>query len=231
MTKPRLVSPLARKQSACLVIEMSHKQERQANMSSTSEFGREIGLVHQIIMNSKRLGADERFWKSLVGNPEFLASVIDSAKFYLPPRIGFCLTTGGGSKDFSLLCFSQNEWVSHEEATLRVERFGRFALEDELELLCKKFQELWGAADCPPLQYPIVGEYLKKHQERLEQHQDYFLAITYGENGRPTLTKCDTKKQREYGGTRGSFHWAPGTTFMALARFAPVKNVLESRHR
>ena len=228
MTKP-LAKSSSEKQSACLAIEMSHKQERQANMSSTSEFGREIGLVHQIIMDAKRLGADERFWKSLVKNEEFLASVIDSAMFYLPPRIGFCFTTWGEARDFSLLCFSQSEWVSHKEATLRVERFGRFALEDELELLCKKFQELWDIGDCPPLQYPIVGVYLRKHPEYLEQHQDDFLAITCGEDGRPTLTKCDPEKQRR--GIFGSFHWAPGTMFMALARLAPVKNVLESRLR
>ncbi|HEY4499310.1 MAG TPA: hypothetical protein VJH94_04600 [Candidatus Paceibacterota bacterium] len=66
-----------------------------------SEFGREIGLVHQIIMDSKRLGADERFWKSLVKNEEFLASVIDVAAFYHPQRIGFRLAAGGGAKDFS----------------------------------------------------------------------------------------------------------------------------------
>src|SRR3989344_961326 len=195
-------------------------------MSSMSEFGREIGLVHQIIMDSKRLGADERFWKSLVKSEEFLASVIDVAAFYHPQRIGFRLAAGGGAKDFSLLCLSQSVWVSHKEATLRIERFGRFAFDGELELLCKKFQELWDVAEYPSLQYPIVA----CAKEDIERHPEYFLAITYGagEHGRPALTKCDSKKQREWGGTRGSFHWAPGTMFMALARSAPVKNVLDS---
>ena len=196
-------------------------------MSSMSEFGREIGLMHQIIMHSKRLGADERFWKSLVKSEESLTSMIDFAMFYHPPRIGFCLIAEGGTRDFSLLCLSQSVWVSHEEAILRIERFGRFASDGELELLCQKFQELWDAADCPALQYPIVA----CAKEDIERHTEYFLAITYGENGRPTLTKCDTEKQREYAGTPSSFHWAPGTMFMALARPVSVRKVLGSRLR
>ena len=199
-------------------------------MSSMSEFGGEIGLVHQIIMDAKRLGADERFWKSLVKYEEFLASAIDFTAFYHSPRIGFCLTAGrgaSGAKDFSLLCLSQSVWVSHEEATLRIERFGRFASDEELELLCQKFQELWDTEDCPALRYPIVA----CAKEDIERHTVYFLAITHGENGRPTLTKCPTREQREYGGTSSSFHWAPGTIFMALARPVSVRNVLDSRVR
>jgi len=190
----------------------------------SGSFGREIGLVHQVIMNSARLGGDERFWKSLVQNEELLASMIDAAMFFNPPNRISCFDATGQLRNISLLCFSQKIWVRHDEATLRVQRFGRFASDEEIEMLCGKLQELWDAADCLPLQYPIIAF----AEEDTKRHPEYFLAIVgAGENGRPTLAKCNTQKQMYWD---GNFSWAPCSLCAAVAG-AAFEPVLRSRGR
>lgn len=178
----------------------------------STSFGKEIGLIHEVIIRSRKYGADETLWKALLDDRQFLVHMIDYASFYHGTRVH--IIDGDASREIVFACFAQQtDWVGHEEIISRVERFGRFATDEELKISCAKLQEAWAMADCPELQFPIVAF----SPENIRSHESYFWAITYGaQGGRPTLSKLVTEKQKR--AEDQTFHWAPGTTFAVVCK-------------
>lgn len=197
-------------------------------LTMSKPFGRELGLVHQIIMNARRHGANEAFWNALVRSDELMARVVDCVAFQSPTvRIEF-RSADGSSYQISLLCCSETIEVRQMEVELRVSRFGRFATDDEVQSLCTELQTRWGRGDCPDLNFPIVA----LAGADLSRHRSYFFAIIYGQyGGRPTLTQLDSVRQMGGVNADEGFVWAPGTTFATVATVSPPPSVLGSRSR
>lgn len=171
----------------------------------STSFGKEVGLIHEIIIQARKYGADEMLWKALFDDKQSLVHMIDYASFYHGTSIQ--IIDGDRLRTIHFVCFSHTDWVSLNEITSRVHRFGQFASDTDLKLACTKLQNLWDMADCPQLQFPIVGL-------DMGGEWTYYQAIVYGSNGgRPTLTECQIKKQRRI---KGIIHWAPGTTFAVV---------------
>lgn len=178
----------------------------------STSFGKEVGLIHEVILQTKKYGADETLWKALFDDRQFLTHTIDYAAFYHGIKVQFRVENElrPALRTVAFVCFAQTDWVGHEEVVSRVERFGKFAMDEDLKTACEKLQELWDIADCPKLQFPIVA----CSPEDIRRHDSFFWGITYGtQGGRPTLSKLDSEKQRRADRT---FYWAPGTMFAVI---------------
>lgn len=187
---------------------------------NSKSFGKEIGLVYQIIMLAKKFGADASFWKALVSCREILIYAIDYIAFHKSEEfIAHAKTPPHEAIRMKLVCFSYTDRVTLEEVYSRVNQFGRLVSDYELDLLTEKLGGLWDEANCPELSYPVVAV----SAEDINMHSSYFKALCYGANGgRPTPQQLKMSEVNEKG-------FAPGTTFVVVPRTRP--NIIPAPER
>ena len=192
-------------------------------MNSKSTFGKEIGLIHQVIMLGRKYSGNiEGLWKALT-NKEFLAFVIDFASFHYGTTIS--CADDHQLKRITLVCFSENDIIFHDEVTARVKRFGRFATDDELKILCKKLWELWNVADrLTSIKFPVLA----CGPSDIKKHPEFALAIQLGEKG-PVLVKINLRNTSD---EERKFYWMDDeiVTFATVVEKSPLKDVIKSRH-
>lgn len=51
-----------------------------SGMSSEEEFGKEVGLLHEVCITGRKAGADKDFWSGLAQNQKLFAEVVEFAK-------------------------------------------------------------------------------------------------------------------------------------------------------
>ncbi|OHA16538.1 MAG: hypothetical protein A3G52_00345 [Candidatus Taylorbacteria bacterium RIFCSPLOWO2_12_FULL_43_20] len=192
-------------------------------MNGESEFGKEIGLIHQLIMLARKHGANERFWKALVQphSKELLCSVIDKVQTYTETG----LWVGVSNKEMGyvqFLCFSQNSWVEEEEAHDRLIGLGKPASDAWINALYAQWAAKWHTKvheQCH-CQYPIVA--IGGHSKASDK-PGWTLAIVLDGDGRAKLQRHEI--ERIPGSKEKGF--PPGTLFAVISRKSPWTGELQ----
>ena len=53
------------------------------------EFGRDLGLIHEVVVTGRKVGADRDFWSSLAHNAELFSEIVDRVRGLEPPIIQY----------------------------------------------------------------------------------------------------------------------------------------------
>jgi hypothetical protein len=52
------------------------------NHGASEEFGKELGLVHEVVITGRKVGADKEFWKALAHDQKLFQSIVENVKAY-----------------------------------------------------------------------------------------------------------------------------------------------------
>lgn len=158
-------------------------------MGKSKSFGKEIGLMHEVILRAKRYGADGSFLTQLANNQDLCRYVVDlvnvqHARNERSVIFQHCVAT--------IICLSQTEKVGLLEAYNRVSPFGNHATYDTLCNLCRRLDELRDTKGFKELQYPIVA--ISQYFGNILP--DKIPAIDLDEHGLPVIKLIPVEKMR-----------------------------------